>query len=93
MPSQDKLIKSGIKYTDKLFDEIIHRLERGIKSSDTLEAFLEATKDYTTNNPLVTSGYDQQMLNIILQETNNHKFSRPAQKELVKMYVRVYVKS
>lgn len=87
MPSQKKLIKQGIKYTDSLFDEIIRRLNQGVRASDTLESFLEATKEYTTQNPLVTSGYDQQMLSLILQETNNHKFSRPAQKELVRVIV------
>jgi len=91
LPSQEKLIKQGIKYTDSLFDEIISRLEKGVKSSDTLEAFLEATKDYTTNNPLVTSGYDKKMLELILQETNNHKFSRPAQKELARVTIENYV--
>ena len=87
MVSQDKLIKNGIKYTDALFDEIIHRLEQGVLSSDTLEAFLEQTKDLTTSNPLVTSGYDKTLLSLILAETNNHKFSRPAQKELVRVTI------
>lgn len=87
MPSQTKLIKQGIKYTDALFDEIIHRLEQGVLTSDTLEAFLEQTKDLTTSNPLVTSGYDNTLLSLILAETNNHKFSRPAQKELVRVTI------
>ena len=87
MPSQDKLIKQGIKYTDSLFDEITKRLEKGVISSDTLEAFLAKTKDLTTNNPLVTTGYDKKMLELILQETNNHRFSRPAQKEMVRVTI------
>ena len=87
MPNQDKLIKQGIKYTDSLFDEITKRLEKGVISSDTLEAFLAKTKDLTTNNPLVTTGYDKKMLELILQETNNHKFSRPAQKEMVRVTI------
>ena len=53
MPSQQKLIKQGIKYTDKLFQEIINRLTQGVKYSDTLESFLEKTKEYTINNKLV----------------------------------------
>ena len=84
MPSQDKLIKQGILLTDNLFDEIAKRLSRGVKASDTLEAFLNQTKDYTTNNPLVLNGYKDKMLELILQETNNHKFSRPAQRELTR---------
>lgn len=87
MPSQAKLIKQGIKYSDKLFQEIINRLTQGVKYSDSLESFLEKTKDYTISNPLVTTGYDAKLLEIILQETNNHKFSRPAQKELTRITI------
>ena len=87
MVSQDKLIKNGIRYTDKLFDEISRRLEKGVLDSDTLEEFLRKTKEYTTNNPLVSTDYDKTMINIILAETNNHKFSRPAQKELVRVTI------
>lgn len=90
MPSQDKLIKQGIKYTDALFDEISNRINQGVLSADTLEAFLEkyskAFPDYE-NNPLITLGYDKRMLELILQETNNHRFSRPAQKELVRVVI------
>jgi len=87
MVSDEKLIKAGIKYTDALFQELIRRLEQGILTSDTLEEFLEKTKDYTTSNPLVTTGYNTTMLSLILAETNNHKFSRPAQKELTRVTI------
>ena len=87
MPNKDKLIKQGIRYTDKLFDEIVKRLEKGVRASDTLEAFLEKTAGYTTGNPLVESGYYDSMLKLILAETNNHRFSRPAQKELVRLTI------
>lgn len=91
MPSQAKLIKQGIKYTDSLFKEISKRIEQGVKSSDTLEEFLANYNEYTNgegeNNPLVLSGYKDEMLKIILQETNNHKFSRPSQKELVRVTI------
>ena len=91
MVSQDKLIKNGIKYTDALFQELKKRLEQGIITSDTLEEFLEKTKDYTTNNPFVTTGYDATMTKLILAETNNHKFTRPAQKELTRVTIENYV--
>lgn len=91
MVSQEKLIKQGIKYTDALFEELIRRLQQGIEYSDTLEVFLEATKEYTTSNPLVSTGYNNTMLNLILAETNNHKFSRPAQKELTRITIENYV--
>lgn len=87
MVSETKLIKQGIKYSDALFKEIDNRLRKGIMQSDTLEEFLEKTKEYTTNNPLHTTGYNGTMLSIILAETNNHKFSRPAQKELTRVTI------
>ena len=87
MVSDEKLIKQGIRYTDALFKELENRLRQGVINSDTLEAFLEKTKEYTTNNPLVTTGYDATLLKIILAETNNHKFTRPAQKELVRVTI------
>jgi len=91
MVSQDKLIKNGIRYTDSLFEELIRRLNQGVKESDTLESFLEQTSEYTTANPLITLGYDTTMLKLILAETNNHKFSRPAQKELTRITIENYV--
>nr|WP_295000941.1 hypothetical protein [uncultured Methanobrevibacter sp.] len=87
MVSQDKLIKKGIYLTDNVFDEILKRLSKGIRASDTLEAFITRTKDYTMNNPLVVNGFKDDLLDIILCETNNHKFSRPAQKELVRLTI------
>ena len=89
MPSQNKLIKQGLKYTDSLFDEIDKRLKQGVKASDTLEAFLDKYhKAFPDNdNPLLALRYDTEMLKLILSETNNHKFTRPAQKELVRVTI------
>ena len=77
MPSQQKLIKQGIKFTDSLFDEISKRLEQGVRSSDTLEAFLVKYNEIfpEKGNPVISLGYDAKMLDLILKETNNHKFS------------------
>ena len=91
MPSQNKLIKQGIRYTDALFKEISNRLSVAVLESDTLEDFLEKTSEYTTANPLTTTGYDSTMINLILAETNNHKFSRPAQRELTRITIDNYV--
>jgi hypothetical protein len=91
MVSDEKLIKQGIKYTDALFEELIRRLQKGVLDNDTLEAFLEATKEYTTNNPLTSTGYTDTMLALILAETNNHKFSRPSQRELTRVTIENYV--
>ena len=89
MPSQNKLIKQGIKYTDSLFGEISKRLEQGVKASDSLESFLDKYHKAfpEKDNPLIALGYDVGMLDIILQETNNHKFSRPSQKELTRVTI------
>ena len=87
MVSQNKLIKTGIRYTDQLFKEINNRLNVAVLESDTLESFLEKTSDYTTANPLVTTGYDATMVRLILNETNNHKFSRPSQRELTRITI------
>lgn len=91
MPSQNKLIKQGIKYTDSLFEEISRRLALGIMQSDSLEDFLDKTSEFTMNNPLVLLGFQETLLKLILSETNNHKFSRPAQKELTRVTIENYV--
>ena len=91
MVSDDKLIKQGIRYTDALFDELIRRLQKGVYDNDTLEEYLEATKKYTTNNPLQSTGYTETMIALILAETNNHKFSRPSQRELTRVTIENYV--
>lgn len=91
MVSQSKLIKNGIKYTDALFDEISKRLADKCLVNDSLESFLEDTQEYTAQNPLVVSGYKDTLLNLILAETNNHRFSRPSQRELTRITIENYV--
>ena len=87
MPSQDKLIKTGIKYTDALFQEIENRLKQSMRQSDTIEEFIANLPEGYEVNPLVTTGFDTKMVTLILQETNNHKFIRPAQKELARRVI------
>lgn len=96
MTSKNKLIKQGIKYTDAVFDEIARRLSNGVKASDTLEDFLAKYDLYTTNDegekegknkPILLSEYKDKMLQLILAETNNHKFTRPSQKEMVRVVI------
>ena len=91
MVSDEKLIKQGIKYTDALFAELEKRIRQGLIKTDTLESFLEKTKQYTTANPLVSTGYQDTLIKLILAEANNHKFSRPAQKELVRVTIEQYI--
>ena len=87
MPNQDKLIKQGIKYTDALFKEIENRLIQGMRTSDTLEEFVANLPEDYEVNPLLATGYKDKMVDLILQETNNHKFSRPSQKELTRVTI------
>lgn len=87
MVSQSKLIRNGIRYTRAVFKEINKRLQEGVKDSDTMEAFLEKTTPYTTSNPLVTTGYDTTLTNLITHEINNHQFTRPQQKELTRITI------
>ena len=87
MPSQDKLIKTGIKYTDALFQGIENRLKQSMRQSDTIEEFIANLPEGYEVNPLVTTGFDTKMVTLILQETNNHKFIRPAQKELARRVI------
>ena len=87
MVSQNKLIKQGINYTDSLFKEIENRLLQSLRQSDTLEEFIANLPEDYEVNPLVATGYKDKMLDLILQETNNHKFSRPSQKELTRVTI------
>lgn len=74
-----------------MFKELDNRLRQGVREADTLEEFLDQTSEYTTNNPLVTTGYNATMTRLILAETHNHKFTRPAQKELTRLTIENYV--
>lgn len=87
MPSQNKLIKQGITYTDSLFKEIENRLIQSMRASDTLEEFVANLPEDYEVNPLLATGYKDKMLDLILQETNNHRFSRPSQKELTRVTI------
>lgn len=91
MVSEQKLIKTGIKYTDRLFEEIKKQVTYDLEHSDTLEEFLERTKDFTTQNPLVTTGYTETMTNLIVQATNNTRFARASQRELVRTTIQEQV--
>ena len=91
MVSDEKLIKQGIRYTDKLFDQIKKRVTRDLENSDSLEAFLERTQDYTTKNILVGSGYAETMSNLVSHATLDTKFIRASQRELVRTTIQEQV--
>ena len=87
MVSDEKLIKQGIRYTDRLFEEIKRRLTRDIDKYDTVEDYLAAHSDYVISNPLVVSGYQETMTRLIMQSTNNVKYSRQAQRKLTQVVI------
>jgi hypothetical protein len=87
MVSEDKLIKSGIRYTDKLFEEIKRRVIYDLEHSEDLEEFLARTEDFTIKNPLITTGYSSTMSALVAQVVYNTKFARAKQRQLVRTVI------
>ena len=87
MVSEDKLIKQGIRKTDTWFKQFKKRIANDLKLCNDYQEFVERTQDYTTNNILLTSGYADEMSNIITQALNNHKFKRARQRELIEQTI------
>lgn len=52
MVSVDKLIKVGVKYSDQYFNDLKSIYSNAYKDNDSLEEFLNSTKDYSIGNPL-----------------------------------------
>ena len=84
---QDRFISNGVKYTDSIFDEIIGRLKKAGLKSDSLKDFLDRTKQYTIENPLISTEYSDKILDLILSETKYHKFSSNVQEELTRQTI------
>ena len=87
MVSEDKLIRQGIKKTDAWFKQFKRRINHDLSLCNTYEEFVERTKDYTTNNILVNSGYAAEMSSIVTQMVNNHKFQRASQRALLEQTI------
>ena len=87
MVSEDKLIRQGIKKTDAWFKQFKRRITHDLSLCNTYEEFVERTKDYTTNNILVNSGYAAEMSSIVTQMVNNHKFQRASQRALLEQTI------
>lgn len=81
--SADKLIKVGVKYSDKYFDDLKRLYIRAYNNNDNLEGFLNETGDYGIGNPLTAGGFTTTLTNLIVSSTNDIRFSRPAQKALM----------
>ena len=87
MVSEDKLIKQGIRYTDRWFEQFKKRVNRDLGLCDTYEEFVERTQAYTTGNILITSGYADEMTVLTTKILNNHKFARASQRELLEQTI------
>jgi hypothetical protein len=87
MVSEDKLIRQGIRRTDAWFQQFKKRIEHDLSLCDTYEEFIERTKDYTTGNILISSGYSEEMTALVTQIINNHRFKRASQRELLEQTI------
>lgn len=87
MVSEQKLIKQGIRKTDTWFEQFKKRIAHDLSLCDTYEEFIERTQAYTTGNILLTSGYADEMSNIVTTALNNHKFARASQRELIEQTI------
>jgi hypothetical protein len=87
MVDEDKLIKQGIRLTDAWFKKFKKQIEHDLSLCKTYEEFLERTKDYTTANILINSGYSAEMEALITQILNNHRFQRASQRELIEQTI------
>lgn len=83
MVSTDKLIKVGVRYSDKYFETLKNIYNNAYRNNDSLEDFLNETKDYSIGNPLEAGGFKEQLTNLVVASTNDIRFSRPAQKALM----------
>ena len=87
MVSEEKLIKMGIKLTDEWFRKFKKQIERDLQLCDTYEEFIERTKEYTTANILISSGYSAEMAALVTQILANYKFARASQRELLEQTI------
>lgn len=88
MVSADKLIKVGVKYSDSYFETLKNIYNNAYRNNESLEEFLDETKDYSIGNPLEAGGFKDQLSDLIVSSTNDIRFSRPAQKALMQTIIR-----
>ena len=87
MAKEDKLIRNGIKYTDKLFKTILKRIEPHVYDSETYEEFLEKTAPFTIDNPLITLGAVEHATDSVLLSVADKKFSYEANRKLTEQAI------
>jgi hypothetical protein len=87
MVDEDKLIKQGIRLTDAWFKKFKKQIQHDLTLCKTYEEFIERTREYTTANILISSGYSAEMQELITQILNNHDFQRASQRELLEQTI------
>lgn len=87
MVKDDKLIRNGIRYTDRLFQTILKRIEPHVYDSETYEEFLEKTSPYTIDNPLITLGAVEHATDSVLLSIADKKFSYEANRKLTEQAI------
>jgi len=87
MVSPNKLIKVGVKYNDRYFEQLKKIYTDAYNNNTSLEGFLNETRDYSVGNPLVAGGYETTMTNLITHSITDVRFSRPAQKALMETII------
>ena len=79
MASVDKLIKVGVKYSDKYFEDLKELYIRAYSNCMSFEEFLNETSDYSIGNPLDAGGFNETLTNLVASSINDIRFSRPAE--------------
>lgn len=87
MAKDDKLIRNGIRYTDRLFQTILKRIKPHVYDSETFEEFLEKTAPYTIENPMITLGAVEHATDSVLLSIADKKFSYEANRKLTEQAI------
>lgn len=85
---EEKLIRNGIKYTDQLFKSIAKNIESAVYDSETYEEFLEKTRQYTVENPLIQLGAAEHAANSVRLAVAHTKFSFEANRKLTEQAIK-----
>jgi NAD-dependent dihydropyrimidine dehydrogenase PreA subunit len=88
MVDEEKLIKQGIRLTEAWFKKFKKQIEHDLSICETYEEFLERTKEYTTNNILIGSGYAEEMGALIALAITNSQSMRASKRALVEQVIR-----
>ena len=81
----DRLIKRGVKYSDKLFDELAKRLIQIYESCDSYDEWYIKSSAFFDEQGLTP--FKEQMNNAIALQVNKHSWTRKKTQELTRMVI------